>query len=288
MLSSLRQKDRLSLFFAFLLSVFLLSGCTNNKSIETEVEAVDTHNSDPYEGINRKVYVFNDVLDNYVAEPISDAYLWITPKFVQTGVSNFFNNLEDINVVLNDFMQGKLKQGGEDTGRFFVNTTIGLGGLFDVATGLGLEKHDEDFAQTLAVWGMPSGPYLVMPVLGPMSARGIPGSIFDTAANPTSYIGFPIQFLQMLQMINARASADGALKFIDEASLDPYVFTRESFLQYRKNLIADGKSEGEGDIFDFEDDFYEDDEAFIELDTVNSEEPNKVSVKAKKQKSQID
>lgn len=211
---------------------------------------------DPYEHINRKIYVFNDTLDAYVAKPISDAYLWVTPEFVQTGIANFFSNLKDINVVLNDVMQGKLQQGMEDTGRFTVNSTVGLLGLFDVATEMGLEKHEEDFDQTLAVWGVPEGPYLVLPVLGPTTPRGIPGSIFDTAANPTTYVGLPVQLVSML---NARANAEGALKFIDEAALDPYVFTRESFLQYRRNLIADGKIELLDDGLDLEEEFYDDD-----------------------------
>ena len=123
-----------------------------------------------------------------VAKPISDAYLWITPKFFQTGISNFFSNLKDINVVLNDHMQGKFEQGAEDVGRFLTNSTVGVLGLFDVATDLGLKKHEEDFGQTLAVWGVPQGAYLVLPILGPTTARGVPGSIFDTAANPTSVI----------------------------------------------------------------------------------------------------
>ena len=235
---------------------------------ETDVEIVDSEvveedvveedsDIDPFEGMNRKVFVFNKALDDYVAAPVSDAYLWVTPQFVQTGIANFFSNLKDINVVLNDLMQGKVDQGGQDTGRFVVNTTLGLAGLFDVATELGLEKHDEDFAQTLAVWGVPRGPYLVLPVIGPSTGRGVPGGVFDYAANPASYIGVPIQLVQML---NARANATGALKFIDEAALDPYVFTRESFLQYRQHLITDGEAEISNDTLDFEDDFYDEDE----------------------------
>lgn len=252
----------------FILFTLLLSGCASNEVIEadvqqTEVNVAEAEESeiDPYEGFNRKVYVFNDTLDTYVAAPISDAYLWVTPEFVQTGVANFFNNLKDINVVLNDMMQGKVAQGTQDTGRFAVNSTIGLLGLFDVATELGLEKHDEDFAQTLAVWGVPQGPYLVLPLLGPATARGVPGGIFDAAANPATYVGAPIQLLQML---NARANADGELNFIEEAALDPYVFTRESFLQYRKNLITDGESQISDDLLYEDEDF--DDEFVNEVD----------------------
>jgi phospholipid-binding lipoprotein MlaA len=293
MFTFLRRKDSFILIVAFFISSSLfLSGCASNEVVEVaDVEIVDSEVVkeevveegavkeadgeiaasnvveeevveedsviDPFEGMNRKVYVFNKALDDYVAAPVSDAYLWVTPQFVQTGIANFISNLKDINVVLNDLMQGKVDQGGQDTGRFVVNTTLGLAGLFDVATELGLEKHDEDFAQTLAVWGVPQGPYLVLPVIGPSTGRGVPGGVFDYAANPASYIGVPIQLVQML---NARANATGALKFIDEAALDPYVFTRESFLQYRQHLITDGEAEISNDTLDFEDDFYDEDE----------------------------
>lgn len=211
------------------LAALSVSGCATT----------DKNNNDPYENFNRKMYNFNDKVDDYVAKPISDAYKYITPDFVETGVSNFFNNIKNLNVVLNDVLQGKLSQSARDGGRLVMNSTLGLGGMFDVAKTVGLEQNDEDFEQTLAVWGVPQGSYLVLPFLGPSTTRGIPGSILDTAANPTTYIGLPIQLLSLL---NARANAEGSLKFIDEAALDPYVFTRESFLQWRTNLATDGKS----------------------------------------------
>jgi Surface lipoprotein len=226
--------------------VITLGGCatTGNTTQQTVASKVD-----PYENFNRKMFGFNDTVDNYVAEPISNAYKWITPQFMQTGVFNFFNNLKNVNVVINDVLQAKFSQSAEDTGRFAINSTVGLGGLFDVAKHVGLEQNEEDFEQTLAVWGVPQGSYLVLPILGPSTARGIPGAIFDTAANPASYIGLPVQLVSML---NARASAEGSLKFIDEAALDPYVFTRESFLQWRNNLATDGKAEASLDVDDFE------------------------------------
>lgn len=234
-----------------------LTGCasTGEKTAAETTSTASSNPADPYENINRKVFAFNDKVDNYVAEPIADAYKWATPQFMQTGVSNFFTNLKNINVVLNDLMQAKFQQSAEDTGRFLINTTAGVGGLFDVAQYAGLDQNDEDFEQTLAVWGVPQGSYLVIPFLGPSTARGIPGSVFDTAANPATYVGLPVQLVQML---NARANAEGALKFIDEAALDPYVFTRESFLQWRQNLATDGKSEAKNDLADFEDDLLDD------------------------------
>lgn len=230
-----------------------LSGCASTGGVEQQVEANPV---DPYEGFNRKMYVFNDTVDDYVAKPISDAYKFITPQFVQTGVFNFFNNLKNINIVLNDVLQAKFQQSAHDTGRFAINTTVGLAGLFDVAKQFGLEQNEEDFEQTLAVWGVPQGSYLVLPFLGPTTARGIPGSIFDTAANPVTYVGAPVQLVSML---NSRANAEGALKFIDEAALDPYVFTRESFLQWRNSLAADGKVDVSDDLLDFEEEALEGD-----------------------------
>ena len=256
------QKKAMSSFFVMLMIAIslLLSGCAGNKAIEADPELIELSEADPYEELNRDIFAFNAKVDEHFAQPISQAYLWVTPQLLRTGVANFFSNLNDINVVLNDVMQGKIQQSVEDTGRFLVNTTVGLGGLFDVADELGLGKHEEDFAQTLAVWGVPQGPYLVFPILGPMTSRGLPGTVFDTAANPASYVGFPVQLLQML---NARANAEGALQFIDEAALDPYVFTRESFLQHRNFLVTDGNSEITDDVMLMEDDFYDDDEEIL-------------------------
>jgi phospholipid-binding lipoprotein MlaA len=224
-------------------SVLVLSGCatTTTTAIKSNAEV------DPYEDFNRSMFSFNQALDEYVAEPVVEAYNWVTPHFVQTGIGNFFSNLKDINVVLNDMMQAKFLQSGEDTGRFLLNSTVGLAGLFDVATEVGLPKHEEDFDQTFAVWGIPQGPYLVLPILGPTTGRGITGSILDTATNPASYVGYPIQALSLL---NERANADSSLKIVDEAALDTYAFTREAFLQARKNLITDGKAVLTDDLLD--------------------------------------
>lgn len=236
--------------------VFMLAGCA--ASTETIEHQTATNPIDPYEKLNRKVYAFNDTVDDYVSKPVSDAYKTITPQFVQTGVANFFNNLQTINVVFNDFLQAKFVQGTSDTGRFLMNTTLGLAGFFDVAKTVGLEQNDEDFEQTLAVWGVPQGSYLVLPFVGPITARGIPGAIVDTAVNPVSYVGAPLLSnyiglpIQAISLIDKRANAEGALKFIDEAALDPYLFTRESFLQWRNHLANDGKTESATDLIDIE------------------------------------
>jgi phospholipid-binding lipoprotein MlaA len=229
---------------------------------------------DPYEDVNRSIFKFNNQVDNYVAKPISDAYLWISPSFVKTGITNFFINLKDINVVLNDNMQGKFEQGVEDTGRLLTNTTLGLLGFFDVATDLGLKKHEEDFGQTLAVWGVPQGSYLVLPLLGPTTTRGVPGGLLDAAANPTSYVGAPVQLVSML---NTRANAEGALKFIDEAAIDPYLFTREAYLQNQQHLISDGKYTGDIDILPLEAELKADLNAAIAEDEAKSTKTQKVA-----------
>ena len=232
-----------NIFLSVLIGITIsLSGCATTGVNEWQTSSAK---DDPYENINRKIFGFNDTVDDYVAKPISDAYKWVTPQFMQTGVYNFFSNLKGINVVINDVLQAKFAQSAHDTGRFALNTTMGLAGFVDVASHVGLEQNEEDFEQTLAVWGVPQGSYLVIPFLGPTTIRGIPGAAFDTAANPASYVGLPVQLISLL---NTRANAEGALKFIDEAALDPYVFTRESFLQWRNNLATDGKAESSLDL----------------------------------------
>jgi len=235
------------LWLLLAISLTGLAGLEGCASAAVKEEKIVYSRADPYEKINRKIYHFNDTVDDYLAKPIADVYLAITPQLFQTGVFNFFNNLENVNNIFNALLQGKFKQGADDTGRLLVNSTVGLGGIVDAAKSLGLEQNEEDFDQTLAVWGMPKGPYLVLPLIGPTTLRGIPGSVFDTAANPSTYAGVPVQLLSLL---NTRANAEGALRFIDEAALDPYLFTRESFLQWRENLISDGQFESL-DLFEY-------------------------------------
>lgn len=228
----------LKISFAIMIGALILSGCATTTSGQAS-------KNDPYEDTNRDIYAFNDTVDEYTAKPISDAYKWVTPQFIQTGIFNFFNNLKNVNVVINDVLQAKFEQGAEDTGRLLLNSTLGLGGLIDVAEDAGLKQNDEDFDQTLAVWGVPEGPYLVIPLLGPTTVRGIPGAIFDSATNPANYIGMPIQLVSML---NTRANAQGSLDVVKEGALDPYVFIREGFLQSREHLASDGKSQVHTDI----------------------------------------
>lgn len=215
--------------------------------------------ADPYEAFNRPVHHFNDKLDKYVAKPVSDTYKFITPDFMETGVRNFFSNLQDVGVVINDVLQAKFDQSSQDLARLMMNTTLGLGGVFDVATNVGLSKNNEDFGQTLAVWGVPQGHYLVLPFVGPATFRDLPGFVVDTALNPSTYVGGFALPISSLGVINSRANAEGSLRFINEAALDPYVFMRESYLQWRNYQVSDGKSNPsstidlEADLFDEQD-----------------------------------
>lgn len=197
---------------------------------------------DPWEGWNRKVQTLNDNLDDYLMKPVAQGYQWITPSFVDRGISNFFSNVDDIGVIANDLLQFKLLQSGQDTGRLLVNTTIGLGGFIDVASKLDLPKHNEDLDQTLGAWGIPSGPYLVLPFIGPSTPRGAVGMAGDAAANPINWIS-PVIIPYAtggLKTIDMRSDLLSATKIVDEASVDRYEFIRNAYFQQRNYLIYDG------------------------------------------------
>ena len=200
---------------------------------------------DPIEKPNRGIYTFNDVIDRLIIKPLADGYVKITPEPIQSSVSNFFDNAAYPGTILNDFFQGKGAQGVSDTGRFLVNSTLGLAGLFDVATGMGLKEHDEDFGQTLGVWGATQGAYLVLPILGPNTVRDVPDLAVSTAANGLFWAGFFVAPavsipVGVLSVIDERARADNAIRFVNEMALDPYLFTRDAWSQRRTYLIYDG------------------------------------------------
>lgn len=197
---------------------------------------------DPWEGWNRGVQKFNDTLDDYVMKPVAEGYQFVTPSVMDQGVTNFFSNVDDIGVIANDLLQFKLLQTGQDTGRFLVNTTLGLGGFIDVASKLDLQKHNEDLDQTLGAWGIPSGPYLVLPVLGPSTPRGVVGVAGDTMSNPINWIN-PVAIpwgAGALRTVDMRADLLSATKIMDEASVDRYEFIRNAYFQQRNYLIHDG------------------------------------------------
>jgi len=216
-----------------LLSLTLFAGCasTNNPR-------------DPLEPLNRAVYQFNDGLDKIIMKPVATVYREVLPDFVRTGVTNFFNNLYDILTALNNLLQGKIADAASDVGRIAVNTTIGLAGLIDVATEVGLEKHKEDFGQTLGRWGIGDGPYLQIPFLGPSSIRDAVGTFVDVKVDPIGWIWrnhmATRNSLWGLYFVNLRASLLDSTKILEEAALDPYEFQRDAYLQRRRNLVYDG------------------------------------------------
>lgn len=219
-----------------LATAFLLAGCAATPPTP-EQSAYD-----PIEPMNRRVFEVNEQLDRYVAKPLADAYVFITPRFVRRGVTNFFDNASYPGTVLNSALQGKWRQSGRDTGRFLINSTIGVLGLFDVASRLGLEENDEDFGQTLAAWGTPEGTYIVLPVAGPTTSRDIHNIPVGAATSVITYLGgwTVVLPLYALDMINLRANLDQAARFRSEAALDEYVFTRSAYRQHRNHLIFDG------------------------------------------------
>lgn len=210
---------------------------------------------DPIEGVNRAIYKFNDALDRAVLKPVAETYMEITPELAQTGISNFFDNLTYVNVIVNDFLQGKAVQGLADTGRLLLNTTLGFAGLIDVATPRGLVKHAEDLGQTLGVWGFGEGFYLVLPLLGPTTVRDAPGLAVGSGTNPLFYVGNLAITIPggAVGVVDNRARLNDAIRLRDEAAIDSYIFTREAYLQRRSYLISDGNPP-EPEYFDeFED-----------------------------------
>ena len=209
---------------------------------------------DPWEGWNRNVQSFNDHLDDYVMKPVAQGYQKATPEFVDKGVTNFFSNLDDINVVVNDLLQFKLAQTGMDTGRLLVNTVVGLGGFVDVASKMALPKHSEDLDQTLGTWGIPSGPYFVVPLIGPSTPRGVVGLAGDGATNPLYWIN-PAAIAYgtgTLRTIDTRADLLSASKIVDQASVDRYEFIRNAYFQDRNYKIYDGSPPPSADEEDLE------------------------------------
>jgi phospholipid-binding lipoprotein MlaA len=201
---------------------------------------------DPWERMNRATYRFNDKFDRAIAQPVARAYRKVTPQFAQTGVRNFMDNLDYPIVILNDLLQGQFTPFISDTGRLLLNTTLGIGGLFDPATAVGLDKNDRDFGQTLGKWGVKKGPYLVLPFLGPKDVRDTVGLAADDFSTPRQYIRDPyINYgLWLLDKIDARARLLDATKLV-ESAYDPYAFVRNAYLQHRDFKVNGGRSQSE-------------------------------------------
>lgn len=235
MSESARRTPRSRLPVALMGACMLLAGCASVPPDYT------TQTKDPWEKMNRAVYSFNDKLDKDVARPVATAYVRAVPAPARNRFHDFINNLGEPIVIINDALQGKFKQTLQDTGRFLVNTTVGLVGLFDPASEIGLPHHDEDLSQTLAHWGVPSGPYLVLPVLGPSTVRDTGSLYADVSADPL-YKDMAPRYRNAATIMNGvdtRAGLMQANASIDSA-YDPYAFVRDAYIQNRRYKIYDG------------------------------------------------
>nr|WP_297356525.1 VacJ family lipoprotein [uncultured Caldimonas sp.] len=207
----------------------MLAGCASNPR-------------DPLEPVNRKVYAFNDAVDRAVVKPVATVYRDTMPQPVRTGVTHFFSNIGDAWSAINAFLQLKAEAGMRNTMRFGMNTLFGLGGLLDIASEAGIESHQEDFGQTLAHWGVGSGPYLVLPLLGPSTLRDTSALPLDMKASGYFFQNDPQTALGLsgLRLIDARARALAVSNMLGDAALDPYLFVRDAYLQRRRNQVYDG------------------------------------------------
>jgi phospholipid-binding lipoprotein MlaA len=228
--------------FSLLLVAIVATGCATTSGTNGATQTADNPD-DPIEGFNRGVFTVNDKLDRAVFKPVAQGYEKVLPEGIRSCISNIFGNIGDVPASLNNFLQGKFRDGSSDICRIGVNTTIGVGGCFDIASKWGLEKHNEDFGQTLGVWGIPPGPYLVLPLFGPSTFRDAPALIVDTYMDPTHYIPFvaPRNSLYGVRLVDKRAQALDTTNFIDNAALDPYVFVRDAYLARRRSLVLDGR-----------------------------------------------
>lgn len=199
--------------------------------------------ADPLEPLNRQVARFNDTVDDAVLRPVATVYRRFLPSPVRTGVNNFFGNLSDVWSFANSVAQLKLQDSAQTFMRVNVNTFFGLGGLLDIATEAGIDRHTEDFGQTLGHWGVPSGPYLVLPLLGPSTFRDTAALVVDVNGDPVNYVtNIPLRnSMYALRLVDLRSNLLRAGQLLQDAALDKYSFTRDAFLQRRRNDINDGK-----------------------------------------------
>lgn len=218
---------------AILVFALSLTGC-----------AVNGDPRDPLESMNRAIHRFNEGFDRALLKPVAQAYDTIMPGFAQTGIGNFFSNLDDVTVLANDILQLKAEQGSRDFMRLAINSTFGLFGLLDVAGEMGLQKHNEDFGQTLGRWGVGAGPYLVLPFLGPNDFRDTAGFLVDTGYTDLVRNHDDVSTrnpVMALRVVSRRADLLDAKRAIDAAALDDYEFNRDFYLERRKGLVYDGK-----------------------------------------------
>lgn len=227
----------MKLLLAIPVVAMILGGCASNPTNGPVY--------DPYENVNRAVYSFNDALDRAILKPVARGYRYVTPDIVEIGVNNFFSNLDDVNVIANDLLQGKFRQAGLDTGRFLYNSTAGILGIWDVSTRAGLVKHNESFGQTLGVWGVGEGPYLYLPFLGPNNARTTVGQAVESVTTdvPNQLIDHtPTRLgVRALDIIALRARLLAAGNLLNAAALDPYLLLRDFWVQQHRRATCDNQ-----------------------------------------------
>jgi len=241
------------------LACVLFGGCT---SIPSNPDGSERERSpaDPWEPLNRSIFVFNGAFDMVTLKPLAKGYEIVVPSVIRLGINNFSRNLRSPLHIINNFLQGKIGSGFRQTGRFVMNTTFGIGGFMDVATDAGIDVEVEDFGQTLAVWGVPDGPFVVIPFLGPRTFR-------DATMIPLNFLADPLLHydnssvrdkIYLIRTIDFRAQLLRAEELL-EGAYDPYVRMREAFLQHRRYLIYDGDPPEDDDLYeDFDDEFAED------------------------------
>jgi phospholipid-binding lipoprotein MlaA len=224
-------------------AVAALTGCASTAN----------HPRDPFEGFNRAMFALNEGID-VVAKPVAEGYDTAVPSPIKTGIGNFFGNLADLWIATNNFLQGKVTEGASDVARVLVNSTVGIVGLIDVASHLGLEKHDEDFGQTLGKWGVAEGPYLFWPIIGPRNVRDTFGFAADTSANPVRHVHdvSARNTLVGVRIIDTRASLLPTDTVIEAAAFDKYGYIRSAYFQMRRNAVHDGNPPLEDDDDDEE------------------------------------
>ena len=213
--------------------------------------------NDPFEELNRDIFIFNEKLDEKLLKPAALTYRKVTPQFARTGVTNFFNNLEEIDTTINQVLQGEIKYAFNDAGRFVINSTIGLFGLVDVASKMGLEKHEEDFGQTLGVWGFDSGPYIMIPFLGPSNPRDLLSRPISSFLSGT----FAMEDNDVKITLVGIDALETRERLLDAETLiigDKYIFVKDAYIQSREYEINNGSTEDDEFLDDMEDIFGDD------------------------------
>ena len=213
--------------------------------------------NDPFEDLNRDIFIFNEKLDEKLLKPAALTYRKVTPQFARTGVTNFFNNLEEIDTTINQVLQGEIKYAFNDASRFVINTTVGLFGLIDVASKMGLEKHEEDFGQTLGVWGFDSGPYIMIPFLGPSNPRDLLSRPISSFLSGT----FAMEDNDVKITLLGIDALETRERLLDAETLiigDKYIFVKDAYIQSREYEINNGSTEDDEFLDDMEDIFGDD------------------------------